>query len=195
MSDAQAEWAAHICPDAGAALPALPPACRIVYLADGQAPALGRAVRALAADLAVGLSLDYPPGLDPRERGAAAPDTELEDALLARLAGFAAIARRWNRPLRTVGCHGALALDVADDERTTQVVARMLQRYDPTLSMAVPAGRRGIAVAHHCGIAVVREAWADAPSSGAADVASVRVDRYRLCLDAGGAGQGAGTAP
>ncbi|KDB78087.1 hypothetical protein L494_2831, partial [Bordetella bronchiseptica CA90 BB1334] len=38
MSDAQAEWAAHICPDAGAALPALPPACRIVYLADGQAP-------------------------------------------------------------------------------------------------------------------------------------------------------------
>nr|WP_322129566.1 hypothetical protein [Bordetella pertussis] len=62
MSDAQAEWAAHICPDAGAALAALPPACRIVYLADGQAPALGRAVRALAADLVVGLSLDYPPG-------------------------------------------------------------------------------------------------------------------------------------
>lgn len=142
MSDAQAEWAAHICPDAGAALAALPPACRIVYLADGQAPALGRAVRALAADLVVGLSLDYPPGLDPRERGAAAPDTELEDALLARL-----------------------------------------------------AGRRGIAVAHHCGIAVVWEAWARAPSSGAADMSSVRVDRYRLCLDAGGAGQGAGTAP
>ncbi|CPP43404.1 hypothetical protein [Bordetella pertussis] len=118
MSDAQAEWAAHICPDAGAALAALPPACRIVYLADGQAPALGRAVRALAADLVV------------------------EDALLARL-----------------------------------------------------AGRRGIAVAHHCGIAVVWEAWARAPSSGAADMSSVRVDRYRLCLDAGGAGQGAGTAP
>ncbi|CFW84390.1 sulfatase [Bordetella pertussis] len=76
------------------------------------------------------------------ERGAAAPDTELEDALLARL-----------------------------------------------------AGRRGIAVAHHCGIAVVWEAWARAPSSGAADMSSVRVDRYRLCLDAGGAGQGAGTAP
>lgn len=47
MSDAQAEWAAHICPDAGAALAALPPACRIVYLADGQAPTLGRAVQAL----------------------------------------------------------------------------------------------------------------------------------------------------
>ncbi|CPK02311.1 Uncharacterised protein [Bordetella pertussis] len=81
-------------------------------------------MRALAADLVVGLSLDYPPGLDPRERGA-----------------------------------------------------------------------RGIAVAHHCGIAVVWEAWARAPSSGAADMSSVRVDRYRLCLDAGGAGQGAGTAP
>ncbi|AOB26902.1 MULTISPECIES: LamB/YcsF family protein [Bordetella] len=180
MSGGRAEWAAHIRTDIDAALPALPPACRVAYLADGPAPALGRAVRALAAGLDVGLSLDYPPGLDPRDSGLAAPDIELEDALLARLAAFAAIARRWDRPLRTVGCHGMLALDVADDERTTQVVARTLQRYDATLSLAVPAGRRGIAVAHHCGIAVVREAWAGAPDRAPPAGSSGRADRYRF---------------
>lgn len=163
----------------------------LVYLRDDASGELESILDALAGrSLRLGLSLDYSQGLDPRLTGVAPADIDLSDALLARLTAFAETARERGLTLETVGCHGNLALDVAEDERCTQVIARALLRFDAGLSLAIAAGSRGVAVAHHCGIAVLREARADqaidhVQRCGGENVLP-RVDRHRMeRLDAG----------
>lgn len=191
----EAQAACHIDPailaagdtagDATAGLAKVFPSFDVIYLVDTDPAVLEACMRAMRGVQAMlGISLDYPDGLDPRRSGAAPADVLLREALLFRLTAFATIAARQGLKLSTVGCHGALALDVADDERTTQVVARSVQHFDAALSLAVAAGSRGIAVAHHCGVRAVREAWHDvvvAPSYRCEGVAiASRVDRYRV---------------
>lgn len=171
-------WAAG---DAGVVLP---PDCDVVYLR-ADCVDLERTLRALVGQSPrVGLSLDYPVGLDPRHTGVAAADVELSGALLSQLIAFAGAACRHGHALFTVGCHGTLALDVGEDERCTQVVARTLLRFNPAVSLAISAGARGIAVAHHCGIVVRREAMFGAaiePVKNCEGTAVLpRVDRYRV---------------
>jgi len=190
MSERPAELAVEVraATDVAAALAA---GGDLVYLGDDEPTALEAAFAALAGrPLRLGLSLDYPEGLDPRMTGVAPADIALRDALLVRLAAFTEPARCCGLTLETVGCHGNLALDVAEDERCTQVLARTLLRFDAKVSLAVPAGSRGIAVAHHCGIAVLREARTDrAPGNVqrcSGETVLPRVDRYRVgCFGAG----------
>ncbi|OWT65695.1 LamB/YcsF family protein [Candidimonas nitroreducens] len=178
-----AQLACHIDTTHATPLAALP-ACDVIYLADAAPEAVERHMRSLNdTQVLLGISLDYPEGMDPRHCAAASTDILLQQALSSRLAAFAAIAQSQGRVLSTVGCHGSLEQDVADDERTTQVVARTLLRFDSSLSMAVPAGRRGIAVAYHCGIQVLREAWLgkeiSQPSRDGNRSAMLHIDRYR----------------
>lgn len=159
----------------------------VVYLAGGDDAMVAAQIALLPAEPALlGLSLDYPLGRDPRISGAALADNELWDFLLSRLERFAVIARQHKRRISTLGFHGFLSMDAGDDERSTQVLARAALSFDSQLSLAVPAGSRGIGVAHHCGVRVVREAWVNMPSriyldcSGTPRVA--RIDRYRQML-------------
>ena len=60
-------------------------------------------------------------------------------------------------------------------------------RFNAGLSLSVAAGTRAIAVAHHCGIRVVREAWVGYRSTATGHVQArageaVRVDRFRMVL-------------
>ncbi|WP_231755397.1 LamB/YcsF family protein [Bordetella sp. N] len=156
----------------------------IVYLIDGIASDLESTFATLSGrTLRLGLSLDYPEGLNPRYTGLAPDDIELRDALLSRLTAFSGVARKYGLVLETVGCHGDLALDVAEDERCTQVLARALMHFDSNLSLAIAAGSRGIAVAHHCGIALQREARVDhaiGPARSCNGATVPRVDRFRM---------------
>lgn len=141
-------------------------AVSMVYVV-GRAPvSIGRIVRELARQgLAIGACLAYPDtmgsDMDAYPDGMPLADDELEHVLLTQLAALDAIARRHGARVRSVKCHGALAFDVAEDERTAQVVARALHRYDPDLALVVMAGKRGVAIAHQCGLKVVQEAYID----------------------------------
>lgn len=111
--------------------------------------------------IAIGAHPSYPDIFGFGQESIPPPDIELEDVILAQIASLDAVARRAGSRVSTVKCHGALAFDVADDERSTQIMAQAIHRYDPEISLVVMAGRRGVAVAKDCGIRVVQEAYID----------------------------------
>jgi UPF0271 protein len=88
-------------------------------------------------------------------------DVALQDIILAQLATIAALAERAGSRLSTVKCHGALSFDVSYDERTTQVFARTLYRFDPSISLVCMAASPGVRVARDCGVPVIQEAYID----------------------------------
>jgi UPF0271 protein len=123
---------------------------------------MGRTIRTLVEKgIAIGAHPSYPDvfgfGQEPMELD----DVALQDIILAQLATIAALADNAGSKLSTVKCHGALSFDVSYDERTTQVVARALHRFDPSVSLVCMAASPGLRVARDCGIPVLQEAYID----------------------------------
>ena len=140
----------------------VPAAISTAYVAEREPVLMGRIVRELVQyPLIIAARLTYPAAAGMDSEATPLADDELEHVILAQLAALDAIARRHGTRVRSVKCHGALAFDVAEDERTAQVVARAIHHYDPGLSLVVMAGKRGVGIAYQCGLKVVQEAYID----------------------------------
>jgi 5-oxoprolinase (ATP-hydrolysing) subunit A len=123
---------------------------------------MGETIRLLAErNIAIGAHPSYPDMLGFGQAPMELADKALEDVILVQLAAVAALAERAGSRLSTVKCHGALSFDVSYDERTTQVMARAIARFDESVSLVCMAASPGIRVARDCGIKVVREAYID----------------------------------
>lgn len=128
----------------------------------GDAVVMGRTLRVLAGKgIAIGAHPSYPDVFGFGQEPVDLDDMALQDVILAQLAQIAALAERAGSKLSTVKCHGALAFDVSYDERTAQVVARTLYKFDPAVSLVCMAASPGVRVARDCGIPVVQEAYID----------------------------------
>src|SRR5690606_5021388 len=112
-----------------------------------------------AAGLGAAVSLSYPKSVIMGRRVLPLSDMELEATVKDQLACVLPFIQQGDEPLPSVICRSALALDVAEDERTTQVVARAIYRYDSRLTLFLMAGTPGVRVAHECGIAVVQTVY------------------------------------
>lgn len=115
------------------------------------------------------VTLDYPAHSSyPRGQ---CPDHELETAITVQLANAATRAGQAGKTVRAAGCADELAVDMQQDPRTLQVVARALYKFDPAIVLACTLDRVGKQVAHDCGVRVVAPDAANAtiqPPSGAA---------------------------
>jgi UPF0271 protein len=128
----------------------------------GDAIVMGETIRLLAArNIAIGAHPSYPDVLGFGQGALELSDKALEDVILVQLSAIAALAEFAGSRLSTVKCHGALSFDVSYDERTTQVMARAIAKFDPSISLVCMAASPGIRVARACGIKVVREAYID----------------------------------
>lgn len=128
----------------------------------GDALAMGLTVRMLQAQgMAIGAYASYPDVFGFGQTPLDVSDNQLEDLLLVQVAALAAIAARAGSRVSCVRCHGALGLDVAYDERTAQVAARTLYRFDRTIALVCMAASPGARVARDCGLPVIEEACAN----------------------------------
>lgn len=128
----------------------------------GDALSMGLTVRMLTAQgVAIGAYASYPHVFGFGRWPLDTSDNELEDLLLAQVAALAAVAARAGNRVSSVKCHGALAFDVSYDERTAQVAARTVYRFDPTIALVCMAGSPGARVARDCGLPVIEEARVD----------------------------------
>ena len=133
----------------------------------GDALLMGRTVRQVAdRGITLGAHLSYPDLAGRGERPLDLEDRELQDMVLAQVGGLAAIARAAGSRVAVARCHGALGNDVSHDERTAQVVARSLYRFDPKIALACLAGSAGVRVARDCGLRVIEEAVVDRACDG-----------------------------
>lgn len=128
----------------------------------GDAVVMGNTVRVLAErGIAIGAHPSYPDVLGFGQVSLDLTDKELEDVFLVQLASVAALAERAGSRLSTVKCHGALGFDVSYDERTTQIAARTIAKFDSSVSLVCMAESPGTRVARDCGITVFQEAYID----------------------------------
>jgi len=128
----------------------------------GDAVVIGNTVRVLAERrIAIGAHPSYPDVLGFGQTALDLSDQELEDVILVQLANVAVLAERAGSRLSTVKCHGALGFDVSYNERTTQVMARTIARFDSSISLVCMAESPGTRVARDCGIRVFQEAYID----------------------------------
>lgn len=128
----------------------------------GDAVVMGRTVRELAdKGIAIGAHPSYPDVLGFGQVSQALQDDELQDVILSQIAALAALAEQAGSKLMSVKCHGALSFDVSYDQRTAQVMARTLYKFDPSIALVCMAGSPGVRIAQDCGIMVVQEAYID----------------------------------
>jgi UPF0271 protein len=123
---------------------------------------MGRTVRLLVdRGVAVGAHPSYPDIFGFGQLSLDLEDREMEDILLVQIASLAAIAEAAGTRVSCVKCHGALSFDVSYDERTAQVTARTLYKFDPDITLVCMAGSPGARVARDCGLRVTEEAYID----------------------------------
>lgn len=128
----------------------------------GDAIVMGKTIRMLVErGIAIGAHPSYPDVLRFGQEPLELQDKALEDVIVVQLSAIAALAESAGSLLTTVKCHGALSFDVSYDARTTQVMARTIFKFDPSVSLVCMAASPGIQVALDCGIKVVREAYID----------------------------------
>jgi UPF0271 protein len=128
----------------------------------GDAIVMGRTIRMLVEKgIAIGAHPSYPDVFGFGQEPVDVDDMALHDIVLTQVATIAALAESAGTRLATVKCHGALSFDVSYDERTAQVFARTLYKFDPTISLVCMAGSPGVRIARDCGIPVVQEAYID----------------------------------
>ena len=89
------------------------------------------------------------------------PDREVEDIVLVQVASLQALAYAAGSRVVSVKCHGALCSDVNYDERSAQVMARTLYKFDPEIALVCRAQSPGARVARDCGVRVIEEACID----------------------------------
>ena len=128
----------------------------------GDSIVMARTVRVLAdRGLAIGAHPSYPDIVGFGQLPLDVQDDELESIILTQIAGLSALAERAGTKVSSVKCHGALSFDVAYDERTAQVMAMTIRRFDPSIALVCMAGSPSVRVARDCGIPVVQEAYID----------------------------------
>lgn len=128
----------------------------------GDAIVMGRTARMLEQrGIAIGALLSYPDIFGFGQIPADLPDREVEDFILAQVASLQALARVAGSRVASAKCHGALSFDVAYDERTAQVMARTLYKFDPEIALVCMAQSPGARVARDCGVRVIEEAYID----------------------------------
>ena len=128
----------------------------------GDAVVMGRTVRTLAKrGIAIGAHASYPDIFGFGQLPADLPDREVEDIVLVQVASLQALAYAAGSRVVSVKCHGALCSDVNYDERSAQVMARTLYKFDPEIALVCRAQSPGARVARDCGVRVIEEACID----------------------------------
>lgn len=119
---------------------------------------------AVQHDVGIGAHVGYPDLVGFGRRDLAMSDDELFAAVVYQIGALAAFTKLAGTHIQHVKAHGALYLQMMDDERVASTVARAVRAYDPGLLIFVLAGPGGQVMrdaAAAAGLTVKNEAFPD----------------------------------
>lgn len=119
---------------------------------------------AVRHDVGIGAHVGYPDLVGFGRRNLVMSDEELFTAVVYQIGALAAFTKLAGTHIQHVKAHGALYLQMMDDERVASTVARAVRAYDPGLLIFVLAGPGGQVMrdaAAAAGLTVKNEAFPD----------------------------------